>query len=116
MPLTAPNSALARVYVIDNISGMWGALGFDIFIDGRTVCSVSGERFAVLDLDPGRHRFFLGGPRELPQDFDLAAGVLYLRVDIPSVHDHAKLVVMDEASAQKALPGLTRVEALLPSR
>jgi hypothetical protein len=117
LPLTIPNPTLARVYVIDDVSGLYGALPYDVVVDGRTVCTVRGEQFAVLDLDAGRHRFVLGGPGGTPQDFDVAAGfVTYLRVNIPKLREGASLVPMDEASATKAVFAGTRVETLLPSR
>lgn len=117
LPLAAPSPTIARVYVIDDVSGLYGALPYDVVVDGRTVCGVRGEQFAVLDLDPGRHRFVLGGLGGTPQDFDVVAGsITYLQLHIPKLREDASLVLMGVAEAQKAITASKRVETLLPSR
>ena len=119
LPLTAPNPAFARVYVIDGISGVYGALGYDVVVDGRTLCTIRGQQFAVLDLDAGKHRFAFGGPHATPQDFNLSAGtVTYLGVKMPKVRERedASLLAMDELVANEIVATATRVETLLPLR
>lgn len=118
LPLTAPNPSFARVYVIDGVSGLYGPLPYNVVVDGRTVCTIRGKQFAVLDLDAGRHRFLLGAPLN-PQDFDVSAGTItYLGVKMPKLRERedASLVVMDEVAARKIVAAATRIETLLPSR
>jgi hypothetical protein len=120
LPLTPQGPSIARVYVIDSVSGTYGLLPYDVTVDGRTVCTIKGEQFAVLDLDAGRHRFFLGGPKAKPQDFDVAAGsVTYLAVKMPRLRankDASLVVVNDDAATRQMLASALRVETLLPSR
>jgi len=115
LPLTAPNPNLARVYIIDDISGVYAVLPYHILIDGRSVCTLRGGQFAVVDLDPGRHRFLLEA-NQAAQDFDTVAGVTYLRLTITKLREDASLVPIESAAAEKAMASATRIETLLPSR
>ncbi|HSY51408.1 MAG TPA: DUF2846 domain-containing protein [Thermoanaerobaculia bacterium] len=116
LPLGAQDSNAARIYVIDDMSGIYGALPYNVLIDGRKVCTLAGEQFSVVDLEPGRHRVLLEG-NATAQDFDLPAGtVTYLRLDITKLREDAKLSSMDAAAAQKAMAASTLVETLLPGR
>jgi hypothetical protein len=112
VPLTQASPKAARIYIINDVQNLYGMIAYRVIVDGRRACDLRGEQYAVIDLEPGRHRFYFEGTAAL-QDIDFDPGVTYLKIDIPRLRE-ASLVRIDSATASARMAVCQRVATLLP--